>query len=183
MTVFFPLDTARLRLQGKCQNSSFFVLWHFIFFLLGICEGGCRGPILHDQESALCNTFKSLTPFFQPKVILPFESIGQPFNYLESPCDLWPDLVSKRLSYPEKRKRWDYAVLHSWGGGGGFGCWEHFTPQGQYHEKLVQNYSWEWIKGTELEAESSDWFYKNSEYRLCSNALSPNQKSQNHQTF
>lgn len=55
MTVFFPLDTARLRLQGKCQtlvslnDVSVHLGW-------GTCEGGCKGPVLHEQESYLCNT-------------------------------------------------------------------------------------------------------------------------------
>lgn len=55
MTVFFPLDTARLRLQGKCQTS--FCMMVFLFSLAWALARVVVGePILHEQESYLCNT-------------------------------------------------------------------------------------------------------------------------------
>lgn len=51
MTVFFPLDTARLRLQGKCQTLVYLNDGVSVHLGLGTCEGGCRGPVVHEQES------------------------------------------------------------------------------------------------------------------------------------
>lgn len=71
MTVFFPLDTARLRLQGKCQTQfslysgiCVFLPWKFVRVVAG-------GTVLHEEEPHLCNVFQLLTPCFQLKVILP----------------------------------------------------------------------------------------------------------------
>jgi len=46
MTVFFPLDTARLRLQGKCQSPVSLYNGVSVHLGLGTCKGGCRGTCL-----------------------------------------------------------------------------------------------------------------------------------------
>lgn len=56
MTVFFPLDTARLRLQGKCQNLVSSYTGISVHLGLGTCKGGCGEDILHEQESYLCHS-------------------------------------------------------------------------------------------------------------------------------
>lgn len=56
MTVFFPLDTARLRLQGKCQNLISLCNGISVHLGLGTCKGGCSGDGLHEQESYLCHS-------------------------------------------------------------------------------------------------------------------------------
>lgn len=70
MTVFFPLDTARLRLQGKCQNLVSLYNGVSVHLSLGTCKGGCRG-VFYMNRTLTCVT---VTSFFQLKVILPFES-------------------------------------------------------------------------------------------------------------
>lgn len=42
MTVFFPLDTARLRLQGKCKT----LVSLYNGVSVRLCLGGCRGTYL-----------------------------------------------------------------------------------------------------------------------------------------
>lgn len=46
MTVFFPLDTARLRLQGKCQTLVSLYNGVSVNLGLGTCKGGRRGTYL-----------------------------------------------------------------------------------------------------------------------------------------
>lgn len=61
MTVFFPLDTARLRLQGKCQNLVSLYNGVSVNLGLGTCKGGCRGSVLHEQETYL-STINTIFP-------------------------------------------------------------------------------------------------------------------------